>query len=303
MNDEILSKVRRAGSIARDARELGASLVDDGVFLLKVAEEVEDLISKKGARPAFPVNISINDIAAHYTPKSDDKLKFSRGDVVKVDVGAHVDGYIGDTAMTVEIGTKNWERLIDSSSKALRMAVETVSDGMKLGNLGGLIERTIKDSGYRSVVNLTGHGMKQYNLHAGVTIPNYDDGSMGKIETGMVLAIEPFATNGSGQVGNGRSGNIFRVMNERPMRDQRALDLFHSIREKFGTLPFAERWCTRLDSNASSLLKTLVRHGLIFSYPILHEMGSGIVSQAEHTVVVHGHKCEITTYREGSFSW
>lgn len=295
MNDEILSKVRKAGSIAREARELGASLVDDGVSLLHVTEEVESLILSKGGKPAFPVNISINEIAAHYTPKSNDRLTFSKGDVVKVDVGAHVDGYIGDTAVTVEVGSKNWESLIGASSKALRMAVETVSDGMKLGNLGGLIERTIKDSGYKPVVNLTGHGMKQYNLHAGVTIPNYDDGSMGRVESGMVLAIEPFATNGVGQVGNGKSGNIFRLMKERPLRDQRALDLFHYIKEKFGTLPFAERWCEELDPNASSLLKTLVRHGLIFSYPILHERGAGIVSQTEHTVVIHGSKCEITT--------
>ncbi len=295
MNDEQLSNLRKAGSVAREARELAVSLVDENVRLLDVAEEVEAFIVRKGAKPAFPLNISLNDIAAHYTPKTDDRLRFSNGDIVKLDVGAHVDGYIGDTAATVEVGTKNWDRLIDSASAALRMALETLGEGVKANDLGRVIERSIKESGYRPVVNLTGHGMKQYNLHAGVTIPNYDDGTLTRIDRGMTLAIEPFATNGIGQVGNDKPGNIYRIMRERELRDQKALDFFKKIKNNFGTLPFSERWCYRIDRSCSGYLRTLVRHGMIFSYPILRELQSGMVTQAEHTVIVHGSKCEITT--------
>jgi methionyl aminopeptidase len=295
MNEEVLEKVKRAGAVAREARILGASLVDENVPLLKVAEEVEDYIRKKGAKPAFPTNISINDNAAHYTPRSDDRLVFKRGDLVKVDVGAHVDGYIGDTAVTVEVRTKNWTNLIDASAKALSMAVEVVGEGLPVSSIGGTIERAIKSNGFVPVTNLTGHGMGQYNLHAGLTIANYDDGNPTKVNKDMILAIEPFATNGAGEVRNGKPGNIYRIFRDREIRDEGAMKHFLQIKENFGSLPFCERWCTALDPKAQSYLKTLVRHGVLFAYPVLSEIKGGMVSQAEHTIVLNGQRAQITT--------
>jgi len=295
MNEHVLGCLRKAGSIAGEARELGARFVDEGVRYLDVALEIEGHIISKGARPAFPVNIGVNDIAAHFTPNSNDDSKFSRGDVVKIDVGAQVEGYIGDTATTVEVGTKNWQKLIGAAEEALRMAVEIAGDGVATNTIGGAIERTIKESGFRPVVNLTGHGMNQYNLHAGLTVPNIDDGSTSRMRQGMTIAIEPFATNGSGSVSNQQPGNIYRVLRERPLRDKKALELFHMIEVSFGTLPFCERWCMDLSGDAPALLHTLLRHGLISSYPQLREVKRGIVSQAEHTVVILGAKCEVTT--------
>ncbi len=295
MNDEAVEDLRKAGAVAREARILGAGMVAEGVALLDVAEEVESFIIRKGARPAFPVNISINDIAAHYSPRSDDTLKFTNGDLVKVDVGAHVNGYIGDTAQTVEVGTKNWGDLIESSSKALNMAIESVHDGVPVCTLGAAIERGIVSNGYKPITNLTGHGMKQYTLHAGLSITNYDDGSSTRLTTGMTIAIEPFATNGDGQVQNGKSGNIYRLMRPRDLKDQKAMVLFNQIRSDFGNLPFCERWCTAIDPDAQTHLRTLVRHGLIFAYPILREERGGMVSQTEHTVHIHANRVEVTT--------
>jgi methionyl aminopeptidase len=214
MDEHELDCLRKAGAISKEARELGASLVKEGGKLIDLAEEVEALIIRRGARPAFPVNIGINDVAAHYTPSTDDKSVFGAGDVVKVDVGAHVDGYVGDTAITVEVGTKNWRPLLDASEKALRMALDMVGDGVPVSALGATIERAIKDASLKPVSNLTGHGMKRYSLHAGLTIPNINDGSTAKVKKDMVVAIEPFATNGAGQVFNDRPGNIFRVVRE-----------------------------------------------------------------------------------------
>ncbi|HUL39684.1 MAG TPA: type II methionyl aminopeptidase [Methanomassiliicoccales archaeon] len=295
MDEHELACLRKAGAISKEARELGASLVKEGGRLLDVAEEVEALIIRKGARPAFPVNIGINDVAAHYTPSTGDKAVFSAGDVVKVDVGAHVDGYVGDTAITVEVGTKNWEPLLEASEKALRMALDMVGDGVPVSSLGRTIETAIKDAGFRPVTNLTGHGMKRYSLHAGLTIPNINDGSTAKVKSDMVVAIEPFATNGGGQVYNERAGNIFRVLKERPLRDKDAAELFKLISSNFGSLPFCERWCTSLMPGAPGLLRTLVRHGLISSYAVLREVKVGMVSQAEHTILINGDRREITT--------
>jgi methionyl aminopeptidase len=295
MNEEVLEKVKKAGTIAREARTLGASLVDENVPLLKVAEEVEAYIVKKGAKPAFPTNISINEVAAHYSPRTDDRLSFKRGDLVKVDVGAHVDGYIGDTAESVEVRTKNWTNLIDASRKALNMAVEIIGEGVPVSSIGGTIERAIRSNGFVPVTNLTGHGMDQYKLHAGLTIANYDDGNPTRVNRDMILAIEPFATHGAGEVRNAKPGNIYRILRDREVRDEKAMEHLRLIKENFGGLPFCERWCTALDPKAPSHLKTLVRHGILFAYPILTEIKGGMVSQAEHTVVLNGSKAMITT--------
>ncbi len=295
MDEHALECLRKAGAISRDARELGIGLVEEGKRLVDVANEIEAYIIHLGARPAFPVNIGINDVAAHFSPSTDDKTTFQSGDLVKVDVGAHVDGYVGDTAATIEISTKNWKPLMESTGKALRIAIEMIGENVSVSQVGGAIERSIKADGFRPVINLTGHGMKRYNLHAGLTVPNIDDGNTAKVKTDMVIAIEPFATNGGGQVYNDRPGNIFRILHERPLHDQRAAKLFEHINTSFGTLPFCERWCTLMMPDAPVLLKTLLRHGLIASYPMLREVQSGMVSQSEHTTLILDGKAEVTT--------
>jgi methionyl aminopeptidase len=295
MDSETLENVRKAGRISREARDYGATLIKEGARLVDVANEVEAYIIRKGARPAFPVNLGLNNVAAHYSPATDDKLVFQKGDLVKLDVGGHVDGFIGDTAVTVEVSTKNWAPLIEASSKALRMAVEMAGDNVSVNAIGGTIERTIQSYGFKPISNLTGHGMKRFNLHTGLTIPNVDDGTQNRIKNDMIIAIEPFATNGGGLIFNDRPGNIYRVLRDRPLRDEKAAELFQRIKQEFNTLPFCERWCTAMDPNAPVLLKTLLRHGVISSYAVLKEVRGGMVSQTEHTIIVVDGKAEVTT--------
>mgnify|MGYP001297246592 CR=1 FL=1 len=295
LDDHALDCIRKAGRLSSEARELGRSLVGEGVRLRDVAEEMELHILEHGGRLAFPVNISLNDTAAHFTPNSSDQVAFSNGDLVKLDVGAQVDGYLGDTATTVEVGTRNWQSLIKASERALAMALEMAKEGVSVGTIGGVVDRSIKESGFRPVVNLSGHEMKRFNLHAGLSIPNIDDGTKTKVQTNMLLAIEPFATNGHGQVANGKSGNIYRVLRDRPIRNPEADRLFQRIKEEFTTLPFCERWCDRLQPDSGSLLRVLHRHGVISSYPVLIETHGGMVSQAEHTILAGNGHSEITT--------
>ena len=101
MDDDVYDKYRQAGKIAADARDYGIKSIKPGVKLLEIANNVEQRIKDNGADISFPVNISINELAAHYSPRHDDTLVFNKGDVVKLDVGSHVDGYIADTAVTV----------------------------------------------------------------------------------------------------------------------------------------------------------------------------------------------------------
>ncbi len=296
MNDDEIELIKRAGTISREARLLGADMIDEGVTLLSVAEEVEGYMIKKGGKPAFPTNISINDAAAHFSPHSGDKQRFQRGDLVKLDVGAHVEGFIGDTAQTIEVGTKNWQNLIEASSNALEIAIQAVHNGAQIRSIGSAIERTIKMTGNLPVTNLTGHGLGKFNLHTGLSIPNYDDENTNRLVSGNAIAIEPFATNGEGEVQNWKPGNIYRIFRDRKINDPNASELFRLIKEDFGPLPFCERWCEKLDpKNADVSLKTLVRHGILFAYPILTEVKGGMVAQTEHTIVIRSDRGEVTT--------
>ena len=295
MNQEALDSIIKAGAVTREARQLGAGMIAEGVSLLSVAEQTEEYIRRKGAKPAFPVNISINQIAAHYTPASNDASTFRRGDVVKLDVGAHVNGYMGDTAITVEVGTRNWSSLIDAPSKALSMVIEMIGERVPVSAIGGTIERGIRSNGFVPIRNLAGHEIKRHNLHSGLSISNYDDGNTTKVRNDMLLAIEPFATNGAGEVRNAKPGNIYMLQRDRDIKDAGANRFFGMIKEEFGSLAFCERWCAALDPKASTYLRTLVRYGAIYAYPILTEVKGGMVSQAEHTILINGSRAQVTT--------
>jgi len=215
MDKKIVEKYRKAGRIAAEARDYGESLVKEDALLLDAAEKVEKYILEKGAKPAFPVNIGINDVAAHYTPRHDDKTVFRKGEIVKIDVGAHVDGYIGDTACTVEVETNRYTRMIKASKEALEAALELIKPDIDLSIVGSAVEQTIRSYSFVPVSNLTGHSLKQFQLHAGKSVPNISTNVKEKIKKDDVLAVEPFATNGAGRVGGKTGGNIYRLVRDR----------------------------------------------------------------------------------------
>ena len=289
-----LEKYVRAGNIAREAREYGVSHTKAGGSALELADAIEALIRSRGGECAFPVNIGVNEVAAHYTPSKETDIRFSQGDVVKIDVGAHVDGYPADTAATVEIGTRNYTALIASARDALTMCIEMVAPGTPISAIGGAVSRTISAAGFKPVSNLTGHSMERYNLHAGLSIPNIETRDRAVVEEGMILAIEPFATVGAGRVGGKGRGSIYRIVRERRC-PQDVQAMYEKIRARFGPFPFAGRWCDRLDSAAGTTVQKLYRLGIIMSYPILTDLASGIVAQAEHSVIVTADGCKVLT--------
>ncbi|MBR3477079.1 MAG: type II methionyl aminopeptidase, partial [Candidatus Methanomethylophilaceae archaeon] len=258
-----------------------------------VAQEVEGYIRDHGCGLAFPCNISINDVAAHYTPSCNDKKVFELGDVVKVDCGAELDGYVGDTAGTVEVGTNAYKDLVEISKTARNTVAEFIGDGIPLGEIGKAVEMTITNAGFTPIMNLCGHQIEPYNLHAGLSVPSYANGSDVKIQSGMVVAIEPFATNGAGEVRNGKPGNIVRIARERKIADPKAAEFFEYVKGEFKTFPFCARSCDFPD--AEKHVKNLVRHGVLSSYAELVEVKGGIVSQHEYTFYIDGNRGEVTT--------
>ena len=300
LDDSIYKRLKLAGTIAANARDYGIKLIKEGASILESANKVELKILNDGGGLAFPVNISLNEVAAHFSPRHDDtKLVFKKGDVVKLDVGAHIDGYIADTAITVEVGTNNYEEMINASRDALQTAIDSIKADASLSNIGKTIEKTIKSYGFKSIDNLTGHSLARYTLHSGLSVPNVHERlNLVKLNQGEVLAIEPFATNGAGHVISGKSSNIYRYIKSvksRIIRDSKTRSYSLKINNKFSTLPFAERWCTNLLPNTDLSLKKLLFAGCIKQYPQLIDEKKGIVTQAEHTVIVREDDCEVTT--------
>ncbi|MCJ7571200.1 MAG: type II methionyl aminopeptidase [Candidatus Thermoplasmatota archaeon] len=295
-----LEKYRIAGRIAAEARDYGASLVKPSVKLLEVAEKVEARIHQKGADIAFPVNISLNEIAAHYTPRNDDKQVFNKGDIVKLDVGAHIDGYIADTALTIEVETNNYTDMIKAADESLKIAIDMVKPDINLSELGKTVQETIKRFGFTPIDNLTGHSLQRYILHSDMSIPSVPDVLNNKRpKIGDVIAIEPFATDGRGHVISGQGSNIYlceKTIRSKFTRDKRANIWYNRTYKKFGSLPFAQRWINNVfENNSDIILNRLSFLGMIKHYPQLVEQKKGIVTQKEHTVIITENGCEVTT--------
>jgi len=295
MDDGVREKLRLAGKVAAEARALGVSLCAEGALLLDVAERIEAHMRSRGSPPAFPTCLSIDHVAAHYSPVHNDRTALRRGNVVKLDLGAQVDGYIADTAATVEVGTRNWTDLIRASEVACETAIEVCRPKTPTRLLGSAIERAIESFGFKPISNLTGHTIERYHLHAGKSVPNVGGLGDDVIEAGDTLAIEPFATNGAGKVEGRKSGNIYRVLSTREIAPAALGEFLRRLDAEFKGLPFAERWAFALDRKAPAHLGRLLRAGRIMTYEALLDAGRGIVAQTEHTMIVDDGGVEVTT--------
>ena len=269
------------------------SMCEPGVKLYDVAQEVEGYIREHGCKLAFPCNISINETAAHHTPGCNDKDVFEVGDIVKIDCGAILDGYIGDTAGTVEVGSRSNTELVQVSKTARDTVAEFIGEGVPLCEIGRVVDMTMRRAGFVPITNLCGHQIAKDLLHAGFSVPNYDNGDDYKLESGTIVAIEPFATNGKGQIKNGRPGNIVRILRERPLSDPKDQEFYEYAKEEFFQQPFCARSCDFPD--AEKRVRSLIRHGVLSSYAELVEVGGGLVSQHEYTFYIDGKHGEVTT--------
>jgi len=290
MNEDIFAHYMSAGVIANKILRQAEGMIREGVLIAEVVEATENTIIEEGAGIAFPLNISRNEDAAHDTARYEDDRTFAAGDLVKVDLGVHVDGYIADTALTVDLG-KN-DLLVEASKAALNRAISLVRPGVTVGEIGAAIQEEIQSRGYRPVANLTGHGLDRFMLHGKPTIPNIGIQGGPEIEEGMVFAIEPFATTGSGYVSESPRVEIFQQTAMKPVRLPAAKKILNEIRANNG-LPFAKRM---LPQNKVDLaLSTLRRQEILHAYPVLHDIPGSLVSQAEHTMIVTEDGCVVTT--------
>lgn len=290
MKEEIFENYRQAGELAATVIKKGAREIRSGASYLDVVGFIEDLANSEGSGLAFPLNVSINEDAAHDTASLDDTREFSKGDLVKLDLGIHVDGYIADTAVTVDLGDN--DLLVEASKSALEQAIAVVRPGITTGEIGSVIQSEIEKRGYRPIANLTGHGLDRFVVHTSPGIPNIGLTGGTVIREGMVFAIEPFATTGTGHVSEKRRVEIFSQVSQKPVRLPAARQIMEAVRDRRG-MPFSRRWLP--DPKPDIALSSLTRSGVLHAFPVLSDVPGSLVSQHEHTLIVTEDGCVVTT--------
>ena len=278
----------KAGKIAGEVRENVRKKNWVGSTLAEICEYVESEIIKRGAKCAFPVNTSLNEVAAHYTAEPNDPKTVSDADLVKIDLGAQVNGYIADTAVTVNYDTQ-YDSLVQAAENALQAAMSMIKVGVKSKDVGRKIQNTIMDMGFKPIANLSGHSLDQYTIHAGKTVPNmWTIGSFSFSEN-EAFACEPFVTtkNALGFVRNGKIKNIYALVSRKKTKDDEADKLLEYIWNNFNMLPFALRWIVKEweEKEARKMLDFLIKKKVVKAYAILVEANGKTVAQAEHTFI------------------
>ena len=279
---------KKAGKIAAEVREDARKRYHVGETLLSICEHVEGMIRERGAEPAFPCNVSLNEIAAHYTAEPNDHSLVKDGDVLKIDIGVHVNGYIADTAVTVCYNPK-YDSLVSATELALQEAVKIVKADVKASEIGKVVEHTASRIGFKPIHNLSGHSLAQYTIHAGKSIPNIWTLGTFSLTPNEAYAIESFLTtkDGSGVVYNGKVKNIHAIATRKRTGDKNADAFLDYLWNRFKTLPFTLRWALKdyEEQEARKMLEFLVKKKLVRSYPILVEGNGKFVAQAEHTLI------------------
>jgi methionyl aminopeptidase len=294
---QVIDDFVEAGKIIKKVREMSRKLIMVDAPVLDIAETIEEMIRNEGAKPAFPANISINSIAAHYTPDSSDKTVIEEGDIVKVDLGANVNGALSDTAYTIDLSGE-YGKLVEASERALENAIATIKPGVMIKEVSEVIEKTIRSFGFKPISNLTGHKIMPGLLHAGVDVPNVKTNNRYVFKEGDIFAIEPFASTGSGFVGDMDQVEIFSLYQPKPLRCRMGKQIIDYILSNYGLLPFAQRWLEKVFSSRLSIstgLKEMIQKKVVVTYPVLKDTGNGIVSQTEHTILVENDGARVLT--------
>ncbi len=287
-----------AGKVAAEVRENVRKKNWVGKTVFEICEEIESEIIKRGAKCAFPVNTSLNEVAAHYTAEPDDQKTILETDLLKIDLGVQINGYIADTAVTVCYDPR-YDSLVNAAEDALQNAMSMIKIGVKASDIGRTIEKTIRQLGFKPIANLSGHSLDQYTIHAGRSIPNiWSIGSFSLSGT-VAYACEPFVTleKGLGVIREGKIKNIFALASRKKTKNSEADEMLDFIWENFNQLPFTLRWFMKKweEKKARELLEFLIKKKVVKAYPVLLEARAQPVAQAEHTFIPTDDGATITT--------
>jgi methionyl aminopeptidase len=296
--EEELQKQQHACKIAREIRGEMRRTVKEGMPIIDICEKVEGMTREKGGKPAFPCNVSVNEVAAHYTSPPNDEQTIPEKALVKVDIGVHVDGYIADTATTVCFDPE-YVDMVNTAEEALEKAVEILRPGLSMSRFGSTIQKTIKTRGFKPISNLTGHLIRRYIIHAGKSLPNAFNLSTSRVKEGEVYGVEPFVTvaNAAGRVDNSPEAHIFRYQKHKSLKNPYAKKILKHIKTNFTTLPFTERWLSKFaaSNQYKNAFAELLSSKSVISYPVFVEASRKPVAQAEYTIMIVKDGCVVLT--------
>ena len=292
-----LDKLRQSGRISATALAHGRKLIVPGAKLEHIQQEVERVIREMGGSPAFPAQMSRNHIAAHYCSPPGDPTVLGPQDIVKLDCGTHVDGYVTDNATTVDLRDGEGSLLCTASRMALENAISVMGPGVSLTEVGRQVETTIESMGFKPVRNLCGHGVARYTIHCAPSVPNYADSKAAKLRPNMTIACEPFASDGKGMIDVDGEPEVFMLRREVRPKDNLPATLQQAMEQSDG-LPFArrdlERWLGSLKAGEDAL-KVLRKKDLVDEYPPLCERTGVRIAQFEHTIFISETGAEVMT--------
>ncbi len=284
----------KAGAISKQVKDYAREIIKKDVPLLGIAEKIEEKIIKLGGKPAFPTNLSINENTAHHTPIYNDETKASG--LLKVDLGVHINGFIADTTFSIDLeNIEENKKLIETAQDCLNQAIQAVKENKSLGQIGKAIQDTAEQNNFSPIQNLSGHEIAQWELHAGITIPNYNNNNEQTLKDGT-YAIEPFVTAGVGSVYEGKPSGIYQIIKQTNVRDRNAREVLNYIIEEYKTLPFCSRWLVKkFGTRALISLKLIEQAGCLHQFPQLIEKSKKPVAQSEDTLIIRDGKIEVTT--------
>lgn len=292
-----LDKLRQSGRISATALAHGRKMIVPGARIEDIQRAVEAKIRELGGQPAFPAQISRNHIAAHYCSPPGDPTTVQAGDIVKLDCGTHVDGYVTDNATTVDLRDGEGSLLCTASRMALENAISVMGPGVSLTEVGRQVETTIESMGFRPVRNLCGHGVARYTIHCSPSVPNYADSKAAKLRPNMTIACEPFASDGKGMIDVDGIAEVFMLKRDVRPKDNLPAVVEKAMQQSDG-LPFArrdlERWLGSLKAGEDAL-KALRKKDLVDEYPPLCERTGVRIAQFEHTIFISETGAEVMT--------
>lgn len=293
MNKKDFEDYCKAGEILKKTKEYIKERIKKELFLIEIAELIEDKIKELGGELAFPVNLSLNEIAAHYTPSFEDKTK-AEG-LLKIDMGVEVNGCIADSAFSIDLTEdKRYEEMIKLNRKILDETILSLNLNSRVCDVGNKIYSLLKGKKFNIIKNLTGHCLERYLIHASPSISNVPNENQTLLKD-KAIAIEPFLTTGVGEVIEGKLSEIFMLVEEKKVRDNETRKLLDFIIKEYKTKPFCKRWLIKKGFKTNFPLQFLVKEKILYNFPILIEKSRGIVSQEEETVVFFENKVVVTT--------
>ncbi len=306
MNSEEIESYIKAGQIAQKVMEFVKQITTKDTLILQIAEQIEQKIKELGAQPAFPTNISINEIAAHYTPTFEDKT-LANG-LLKIDFGVSINGYVADNAISFDLTPeKQFQEIIDLNNLVLKNAINKIKPDTKANEIGKAIQDTLEkynkenNTSISIIKNLSGHSLDKDTIHAGLTIQNYKNNNTTKLNN-IAIAIEPFLTTGQGLIYESTASEIFMLKHNnqtKQIRDKDARTLLKFIKDNYQTKPFCKRWLHKQDFKKLDFsLKLLEKENILHNFPVLIEKSKQPVSQAEHTVLIMSEEASVITRDE-----